>query len=101
MNKDVLGDSSVYFGTTSTENWAQPFPVDFLSDGLSLVGPLDESNPVPSCRNADSPYTADSFVLTIDGFIVSSNVEVVYSNVCDTSFKYSDHNPVYMDFILK
>jgi len=101
MNKDVLGDSSVYFGTTSTENWAQAFPTELLDDNFTVVGPLDEANPVPSCRNADSPYTEDSFVLTIDGFIVSSNVEVTYSNVLDTDFAYSDHNPVYMDFTLK
>ena len=101
MNKDMLGDSSAYFGTTSEANWAQPFPTDLLSDDFSIVGPLDEANPVPSCRNADTPYTKDSFVLTIDGFIVSSNVKVEYSNVLDTGFKYSDHNPVYMDFILE
>ncbi len=87
--------------TTSTENWAQPFPIDLMDDSFKLVGPLDEANPVPSCRNADSPYTPDSFVLTIDGFVVSDNVEVVESKVLDTGFKYSDHNPVYMDFILK
>lgn len=101
MNKDMLGDSSAYFGTTSSANWAQPFPAELLSDGFSVVGPLDESNPVPSCRNADTPYNEDSFVLTIDGFVVSSNVKVEYSNVLDTGFKYSDHNPVYMDFILE
>ncbi len=101
MNKDVLGDSSAYFGTTSTENWAQPFPTNLLSEGFTVVGPIDETNPVPSCRNADTPYNENSFVLTIDGFIVSDNVEVTYSNVIDTKFKYSDHNPVYMDFVLK
>ena len=101
MNKDVLGDSSAYFGTTSEENWAQPFPAGLLDDELTLVGHVDEANPKPSCRNADTPYTEDSFVLTIDGFIVSDNVEVVYSNVLANDFKYSDHNPVYMDFKLK
>jgi endonuclease/exonuclease/phosphatase family metal-dependent hydrolase len=101
MNKDVLGDSSKYFGTTSTENWAQPIPDGLLDDSFTLIGPIDEANPVPSCRNADSPYTEDSFVLTIDGFIVSSNIDVLEANVLDTGFKYSDHNPVYMDFVLK
>lgn len=102
MNKDMLGDSSEYFGSSGhTENWAVAFPTELLDDDFTVIGPLDESNPVPSCRNADSPYTEDSFVLTIDGFIVSSNVEVVESNVLDTGFAYSDHNPVYMDFILQ
>ncbi|MCR5416378.1 MAG: endonuclease/exonuclease/phosphatase family protein [Pseudobutyrivibrio sp.] len=101
MNKDVLGDSSEYFGASdSADNWAQPFPVDLLDDDFTVVGPIDKSNPVPSCRNADIPYSEDSFVLTIDGFIVSSNITVEESKVLDTQFAYSDHNPIYMDFVL-
>ncbi|SDZ79005.1 Metal-dependent hydrolase, endonuclease/exonuclease/phosphatase family [Pseudobutyrivibrio sp. ACV-2] len=101
MNKDMLGDSSIYFGSKSEAGWAKPFNTDYLDDGFTLVGPIDNNNPVPSARNADSPYTKDSFVITIDGFIVSSNVEVEEASVIDSGFKYSDHNPVYMDFILK
>lgn len=103
MNKDLLGDSSQYFstGATITDNWASPFPTQLLDEEFTVVAPFDEENPVPSCRNADAPYSDDTFVLTIDGFIVSSNVEVVESKVLDTSFEYSDHNPVYMDFILQ
>lgn len=102
MNKDLLGDSSEYFGIESIgENWAVAFPTDLLSDEFSLVAPFDESNPIPSCRNTNEPYGQNTFVLTVDGFIVSSNVEVVESNVVDSQFMYSDHNPVYMDFILK
>ncbi|MCR5196064.1 MAG: endonuclease/exonuclease/phosphatase family protein [Pseudobutyrivibrio sp.] len=101
MNKDVLIDSAAYFHTTGTENWAKPFPEDYLSAGLKLVKPVDEANPIPSCRNADKPYADDSFVITIDGFIVSDNVEIKAANVYDNQFKYSDHNPVYMDFVLK
>jgi exonuclease III len=40
-------------------------------------------------------------VLTVDGFLASANVEVVEAEVVDTGFKWSDHNPVYMEFILK
>lgn len=101
MNKDMLGDSSLYFGSKSEEGWAKPFNTEYLDDNLTLVGPINKYNPVPSCRNADSPYSEDSFVITIDGFIVSSNIEVTESAVIDSGFKYSDHNPVYMDFILK
>ena len=102
MNKDVLGDSQQYFGkSTEDQLWAVAFPTELLEKEFTLVKPLDESNPVPSCRNADSPYNEDSFVITIDGFIVSSNVDVEESNVIDTGFKYSDHNPIYMKFKLK
>ncbi len=103
FNKDILGDSSVYFGKSDIEyTWAQPLPEGiFNGTGLTLVAPLDEQNPVPSCRNADGPYHQGQYVLTIDGFIVSDNVEVVSSQVIDTQFAYSDHNPVEMTFILR
>ena len=103
FNKDLLGDSSQYFGVSGEEyTWAQPLPEGiFDGTGLHLVAPLDEENPVPTCRNADGPYHPQQFVLTIDGFIVSENVEVLDSAVVDTGFAYSDHNPVTMTFELK
>ena len=102
FNKDLLGDSSVYFGERDKEyTWAQPLP-EGIFDGtnLSLVAPLDKEHPVPSNRNADGPYHEGQFVMTNDGFIVSDNVEVLTSNVIDTGFAYSDHNPVHMSFKL-
>ena len=67
---------------------------------LSLVAPLDEANPVPSCRNADAPYHEGQYVLTVDGFVVSDNVTVEQAVVEDTGFAWSDHNPVSMRFVL-
>ena len=103
FNKDLLGDSSSYFGIKLEEEapWAQGFPEDMLPDGFMLVKPLGEDAPVPSCRLADSPYTENSFVLTVDGFIVSENITVSGSAVSDVGFACSDHNPVYLDFILR
>ncbi len=103
FNKDILGDSSVYFGESDIEyTWAQPLPEGIFDDtDLQLVAPLDEANPVPSCRNADGPYHEGQYVLTIDGFIVSDNVTVSAANVIDTQFAYSDHNPVEMTFTLE
>ena len=103
FNKDILGDSSKYFGKTDQEyTWAQPIPEEILNAyDIKLVAPLDENSPVPSCRNADGPYHKGQFQLTIDGFMVSPNVEVIESNVIDLQFEYSDHNPVYMIFKLK
>ena len=71
------------------------------SKNLTLVAPLDESAPVPSCRNADAPYHEGQLLLTVDGFIVSSNVTVSESFVYDTEFAYSDHQPVVMSFLLE
>ena len=103
FNKDILGDSSVYFGKADKEyTWAQPIP-EGMFDGtnISLVAPLDESDPVPSCRNADSAYHEGQFILTIDGFLISGNLSAVSSRVIDTGFKYSDHNPVEMVFAVR
>ncbi len=102
FNKDILGDSSVYFGKSDKEyTWAQPIP-DGTFDGynVTLVAPLDKDDPVPSCRNADSEYHEGQYVLTIDGFMVTDNVKVESSAVIDTGFAYSDHNPVTMQFSL-
>lgn len=103
FNKDILGDSSVYFGKSDIEyTWAQPIPREILDKypDLTLQAPLDEANPVPTCRNADGPYHQGQYVLTIDGFITSANVAVSGSRVVDTGFAYSDHNPVVMEFTL-
>ena len=53
------------------------------------------------CRNADQPYGPEDFVLVADGFVVSDNVSVEASSAVDTGFRWSDHNPVYLDFILE
>ena len=103
FNKDLLGDSAVYFGEADQEStWAQPIPEDtFDGFNVSLIAPLDEGNPVPSCRNADGPYHQGQYVLTVDGFLVSDNVTVTSSDVVDLGFAYSDHNPVEMRFVLE
>ena len=103
FNKDILGDSSVYFGKSDIEyTWAQPIPEGtFDNYNVTLEAPLDKASPVPSSRNADGPYHQGQYVLTIDGFMVTDNVKVTGSKVIDTQFKYSDHNPVYMTFTLQ
>lgn len=102
FNKDLLGDSGSIFGISGEAyTWAQPFPQELVPEEISLVAPLDQENPVPSCRNADKAYDPKtSFVLTVDGFLVSDNVEVTGMQVMDTGFAWSDHNPVQLSFRL-
>ena len=101
FNCDLLGNSQEIFGVQGDFSWAQPFNTSLLPDGFTLVAPFNEEAPLPSARNADGPYTpGESFVITLDGFIVSPNVQVLAADVIDTGFEYSDHNPVYMDFVL-
>ena len=102
FNKDLLGNSAEIFGVSGEDyTWAQPVDPELIPAGLSLVAPLNEATPVPSCRNADRPYGPDNFVLVVDGFVVSDNVSVTDSSAVDTCFRWSDHNPVYLDFILE
>ena len=102
FNKDLLGNSSEIFGVSGPAyTWAQPIPASLVPEGLSMIAPFDEENPAASCRNADRPYGPDNYRVTVDGFIVSANVEVRKARVWETGFRWSDHNPVYIDFILQ
>lgn len=102
FNKDLLGNSSEIFGVSGPAyTWAQPIPASLVPEGLTIIAPFDEEKPVASCRNADRPYGPDNYQVTVDGFIVSANVEVRKAQVWETGFRWSDHNPVYMDFILR
>lgn len=103
FNKDLLGDSSAYFGLADVAySWAQPIPEGtFDGFNVTLIAPLDEDDPVPSCRNADGAYHEGQYVLTVDGFMVTDNVSVTESTVVETGFAHSDHEPVTMTFILQ
>ena len=102
FNRDLLGNSPEIFHTAKLEdNWAQPVNMSLFTDDITLVAPFQEADMIASCRNPNKPYEEGDFVVTVDGFIVSANVEVTYANVIDAGFKYSDHNPVIMRFILK
>lgn len=102
FNKDLLGNSGDWFGvSTDGYTWAQPIKAELFADkSLRLVAPLDESSPIPSCRNADAPYHDGQLLLTVDGFIVSDNVRAERSAVYDTAFANSDHQPVLLEFTL-
>ena len=60
---------------------------------------------VPSCRLLNQPYDPSDLENTqyysIDGFIVSPNVDVSSVEVLDLGFANSDHNPVSMTVTLK
>ncbi len=103
FNKDVVGFGCEVFGVEKQEyNWAQPIP-DYVFDGsdIELVAPFDHDNPIASCRLPDTAFWEGQFQITVDGFMVSPNVEVLEAEVLDTRFAYSDHNPVLLTFLLK
>ena len=118
FNHDFLGNSKDIFNDEYTDQtWAAPFPDELIPEHFTKLTDYASGVTVPSCRNNDVPYTAkhttpydperdgayDSkcFTVTIDGFIVSDNVECTYVDVINNEFAYSDHNPVEMRFKLK
>ena len=101
FNKSLIENSKEVFKNKTVDDWAKAIDQNLISDALRLVAPYDEDNPIPSCRNANEAYNKKTAsVYLIDGFIVSDNVQVQTAKVKDNQFKYSDHNPVYMDFSL-
>lgn len=101
FNKDMLSDSSAVFGVSGEGlTWAQPLPLDLMTGTGIHLAEYDMENPVPSCRNADGPYHDGQFILTVDGFLVSDNVQAQPAQVLNTGFAWSDHNPVRLNFTL-
>ncbi len=74
---------------------------DVLPKGFGYVYDLS----VPTCRLLNQPYnpadTANTQYYTIDGFIVSPNVDVSAVKTMDLGFACSDHNPVQLTVSLK
>lgn len=103
FNHDFLGNSKEIFNKTVGEQyqWAAPFPDELLPEHFSKATDYASGVTVPSCRNCDKPYGPDCFVVTVDGFIVSDNIDVTFVDVLDMQFRYSDHNPVMLRFKLK
>lgn len=88
------------------ESWAYPFPRSELPEHFSFcldqLSEDEKNNLWNSARNADMEYVpGETYNVTLDGFIISDNVECTkYENV-NTGYSYSDHDPVYMEFQLK
>ena len=108
FNHDMLGNSKEIYNNGDGEfNWAEPFPDEVIPVGFTIgLRTLSEEkikkDLVPTCRNTDKEYKRgenESWVL--DTFIVSNNIEIKEYDNKDDDFKYSDHNPVKMKFVLK
>ena len=92
--------------TESCESWAFPFPRTELPEHfafcLDLLSSEEQAALWNSARNADMEYVPGvTYTVTLDGFIISDNIECLsYENV-NTGYSYSDHDPVKMEFVLK
>ncbi len=77
--------------------------VDVAAFDGSLQFVMDNST--PTCRSLDQPYAGsdkENFqYYMIDGFIVSSNLQIEVVETIDTGFEATDHNPVVMTVTLQ
>ena len=88
----------------ATVSWAYPLPRESLPEGFSLpldsLGNKEETH--NSSRNADAPYDpATAYTVTLDGIIISDNIKAVSYDCPDLGYRFSDHDPVIMEFILE
>ncbi len=100
----------------------QSFPdakeIPFVGPEKWLPGKLEKSSlqvgwdycyddSVPSCRSTYAPYIGEKAknhdwqYYLIDGYIKSPNVKVTKVKTIDNDFVYSDHNPIYLEFLLQ
>lgn len=54
-----------------------------------------------TCRLLHTTLNETNITFTLDGFIVSNNIQINDVKTINTHFKYSDHNPVKLYFTLK
>ena len=81
-----------------TPGWAAKMPKEFASGSTQWAIDIQ----TPTRRALDNPYSEDkSFAAVTDGFLVSSNVEIVSVKTQNLGFRNSAHNPVVLEFILK
>ena len=118
FNHDLLTYNPDYSFTKNNKPFSENF-TQLTPDWLSFFfdengnGPINSlsvvaSSNTPTCRDADITWQPGvSYVSTIDGFLVSSNIEVIsHANIQTATdnlagFAYSDHDPATMTFKLK
>lgn len=88
------------------ESWAYPFPREQLPEGfrfcLNDFSEEERAAMHDSGRNADEAYNPETtYTVTLDGFIISDNVKCTWYENVDLQYRYSDHDPVYMRFVLQ
>lgn len=91
-------DPTIFKTMEQWPDWLQKIPEDFKPDEFQWVADKN----VPTTRTDATPYVKDvNFTAVIDGYLVSDNVEVLNVKGHSFDFKYTDHNPVTMEFKLK
>lgn len=91
--------------THSVHSWAYPFPREALPEGISFamdrLSPEEREALNDTSRNADMAYEeGKTYTVTLDGFLISDNIQCTLYRTRNTGYLYSDHEPVQMEFQL-
>lgn len=78
--------------------WLKDIPDDFEIEGYNWA--VDYM--IPTVRTLASKYIKGyNFLASVDGFLISDNIEIIRVNAINTGFEYTDHNPVSIELKLK
>ena len=103
----LAGNNSFFGYKMGVPSWYENMPQGIITDLKDLgfefyVDNTAIAKNLGTCRDGSKPYRkGENAEMIIDGFLVSSNINVTSIAVVDTAFAYSNHNPVYMSFKLK
>lgn len=102
FNHDLKADEN---SKEERASWAYPFPRTSLPSHFSFcmdtLSPEEKENLWNSARNADMPYVeGETYTVTLDGFIISDNIQCIAYENKETGYSYSDHDPVIVTFRL-
>lgn len=100
FNHDIAGSIDTFPSEQKIPGWVYQLSEDDLAEGFHFVK-AENAGETPTCRGADIPYEKGvTYTVIVDGFIISDNIKASARNI-DGEFRYSDHNPVVMEFTLK
>ncbi len=102
-NQDGTETYDYLFALNNPDYW-QAFPMEndwFIENGFQFGTDLS----TPTCRLLNQAYDTindeNNQYYYIDGYIVSSNIEIKNVTTLQENFKYSDHNPVQIEIKLR
>ena len=100
FNHDYANSKTLYMGDKKVPDWVFDLSDKDLIEGYKFVVAVNK-NLYGTCRGAESPYDKNkTYQVVVDGFIVSSNIEAE-SEIINTDYIASDHQPVVLKFKLK
>lgn len=103
---DFNHDLKRQMGENSNWTWSQPLDRAWIAEhfnlAIDLLSEQEQEQLADTARDAGEVYTSgETLTVTLDGWILSDNIELVEYETLHHDFSYSDHQPVKITFRLK